>query len=83
MQRSKFKLIIINLGFITGILFFLTGFKSPVEKKLQSERVGICNVAAKSGYQGTITSEKDMGLVTLSVINIRKEPGQASELVSQ
>ncbi len=76
MQRSKFKLLIINFGFIAGILFFLTGFKSPVEKILQTEKT-------KPGYQETIRSEKYPGLVTLSVINIRKEPGHASELVSQ
>lgn len=36
---------------------------------------------AAVGYKSR--KEKDMGLVTLSVINIRKEPGHASELVSQ
>lgn len=132
MNHSENKSFFFFIGFWIGILFFINGCHSSLDKDKQAEidsiaikwipdhREGICNVTAVIGKRGsiilrgettipqakqeiikalsnpvivlidsililpdTVRNEKYRGLVSLSVINLRKQPDHSSELVSQ
>jgi len=72
-------------GELVGYSTSITSAHIPVDD-LRMGRTAIATNCHWVGYAAlgyTAEIEKSMGLVTLSVINLRKEPNHASELVSQ